>query len=55
MDTKFQINIYMTTIRNAVGTIVGNINRVADVKKRSRNRFEDKLSIKNGLPFKLSK
>lgn len=43
MDKKFQINIYMTTIRNAVGTIVRNINSVADAKKRNRNRFEDKL------------
>ena len=31
------------TIRNAVGTIVRNINSVADAKKRNRNRFEDKL------------
>ena len=55
MDTKFQINIYMTTIRNAVGTIVRNINKVADVKKRGRNRFQDKLQIKNGLLCKLGK
>ena len=43
MDKKFDINIYMTTARNAVGTNVRNINRVADVKKPSRSRFEDKL------------
>lgn len=43
LDKKFHINIYMTTVRNAVGTNVRNINRVADVKKPSRSRFEDKL------------
>ena len=43
MDKKFHINIYMTTVRNAVGTNVRNINIVADVKKPSRSRFEDKL------------